>query len=263
MLAFPNAKINLGLKILRKRADGYHDIDSCLYPVPWRDVLELIPSDSFKFQQTGLKIPGDSKENLCVKAFELIREEKDIAPVQIHLHKVIPMGAGLGGGSADGAFTLKLLNALYQLEYTPHELEALASQLGSDCPFFIENKPVIASGTGTELQILDFSLKGAWIALKQPGLHVNTKEAYSQIVPQIPEIPIKEVVCSPIENWQTELTNDFEEGVFSMHPQIKLLKDELYTSGASYAAMSGSGSAVFGIFETKPSLEGYEVFELK
>ncbi|MFZ9044933.1 MAG: 4-(cytidine 5'-diphospho)-2-C-methyl-D-erythritol kinase [Cyclobacteriaceae bacterium] len=263
MLAFPNAKINLGLNITSRRPDGYHTIESCLYPIPWRDVLEAVPAKAFKFDQTGLIIPGDNSNNLCVKAYELIKEDKGIDPVHIHLHKVIPMGAGLGGGSADGAFTLKLLNAIYQLEYSVEKLQELASLLGSDCPFFIENKPAMATGTGTTLSPYDLSLKGAWIALKHPSIHVSTKEAYSGVTPRLPNASIAKLLKTPIEAWKGSVHNDFEESVFAGHPEIKSIKEDLYNKGASFAAMSGSGSAVFGVFTAVPKLEGFQVFEMR
>jgi 4-diphosphocytidyl-2-C-methyl-D-erythritol kinase len=263
MLAFPYAKINLGLRVLRKRSDGYHDIDSCLYPIPWRDVLEIVPARSFRFQQTGLSIPGNESDNLCVKAYELIREKKQIGPVQIHLHKVIPMGAGLGGGSSDGATTLKLLNALFQLELSEQELMDLASVLGSDCPFFIKNSPAIASGTGTTLTPIDLTLAGAWIALFKPDIHISTKEAYDHIQPDDQVSPVKELLSTPIEKWKSHLVNDFASGLSKSHPEIGNTVAHLYEKGALYAAMSGSGSAVFGIFSEEPELPDFEVFELR
>jgi 4-diphosphocytidyl-2-C-methyl-D-erythritol kinase len=263
MLAFPNAKINLGLNITGKRPDGYHEIESCLYPIPWKDVLEVVPAKAFRFDQTGLSIPGDHTSNLCFKAYELIRADKKIDPVHIHLHKVIPMGAGLGGGSSDGAFTLKLLNAIYQLEYSVQELQDFAAKLGSDCPFFIENKAVMATGTGTTLAPIDLSLQGAWIALKHPGIHVSTKEAYSSITPTLPTVSLTELLIAPIENWKKSIRNDFEKSVFAKYPEIEAIKNDLYNLGASYAAMSGSGSVVFGIFDAEPEIDGFEIFQLR
>lgn len=262
MIAFPNAKINLGLNILKKRTDGYHDIESCLYPIPWKDVLEIVPAKQFEFTQTGLTVPGDATDNLCVKAYQLIKSKYKIPAVKIHLHKVIPMGAGLGGGSADGAFTLKLLNALFQLEIEEQELNKLASNLGSDCPFFIRNKPALATGTGTTLSPLPISLSKQFIAIKHPGIHVSTQEAYQAVNPSIPNIPITEILDKDDSHWKTLLINDFEASVFPNHPAISDLKSLLYQQGAYFSAMSGSGSAVFGLFHEEPKLDGFEIFSL-
>ena len=187
MVTFPNSKINLGLNILNKRADGYHDIETCLYPILWHDILEIVPTKSFSFVQTGRAIPGEPTHNLCVKAYELIKERHSIPNISIHLHKVIPMGAGLGGGSADAAFVLKMLNHLFSLKISSHLLKDYASLLGSDCPFFIDNLPAIASGTGTKLELYELNLSKYYIIVIFPDLHTSTSNAYANIQPKTPE----------------------------------------------------------------------------
>lgn len=254
MISFPNAKINLGLNIVSKRPDGYHNIESCFYPIPLHDVLEIIPSDTLHLSSSGLDIPGTTESNLCIKAFNLLRERYDIPPVKIHLHKVIPMGAGMGGGSADGAFTLKMLNSLFNLDLKTEQLEDLASILGSDCPFFIQNTSAFATGRGTDLESISVNLQGYYLALKNPGIHIGTKEAYSKIAPTAPAVSIREIVTQPITNWRSQLHNDFERSVFPLHPYIEEVKNNMYFSGALYASMTGSGSTVYGIFDEKPNM---------
>lgn len=249
MISFPNAKINLGLNIVSKREDGYHNIESCFYPIPWHDSLEVIEAASFAFHNYGLDIPGDSKSNLCVKAYELIKGDHDIPPVEIHLLKNIPMGAGLGGGSADGAFTLKLLNELFELNLNSAQLESYALQLGSDCPFFIKNEPAIAKGRGEQLQVINLDLSGYYLGIHNPGIHVSTKEAYTDVAPQAPSKSIEEIIQSPIEDWQDSMVNDFEASIFPNHTAIAQLKQDMYEAGAVYASMTGSGSTVFGLFK--------------
>lgn len=262
MITFPNAKINLGLNILSKREDGYHEIESCFYPIPWYDSLEIIEADSFRFHSYGFEIPGNDKANLCVKAYELLKTAYNIPPIEIHLLKVIPMGAGLGGGSADGAFTLKMLNELFELGLTIKQLQAYALQLGSDCPFFIENKPAIAKGRGEHLQEIDLDVGGKFLAVHNPGIHISTQEAYANVDPREVEHSIQELLTKPIQEWQTELKNDFEQSVFHNHPEIERLKKQMINAGALYASMTGSGSTVFGIFLTKPEGKDWNVFSL-
>jgi len=262
MISFPNAKINLGLHVLAKREDGYHDLESCFYPIPWRDSLEIILSETFSFESYGLKIPGDASENLCIKAYELIKTEFDIPPIDIHLLKSIPMGAGLGGGSADGAFMLKLLKEHFKLEISISKLQEYALQLGSDCPFFIENKPVIAKGRGEVFEQINLDLTGYFLALKNPGSHISTKEAFAGISPTNPELRIPEVLQRPIHQWRENLVNDFETSIFPNHPEIGKLKDDMYSAGALYASMTGSGSTVYGIFEEKPQNSCWMILEL-
>lgn len=251
MILFPNAKINLGLDILRKRADGYHDIETVMYPVPWCDILEIVPS---KGQETTLTITGREvncpvEQNLVMKAYRALDELVQLPPVDIYLRKIIPDGAGLGGGSADAAFTLRGLNELFQLGYSNDELAEVAAQLGADCPFFIYNRPMLCTGTGTDMSAFNLSLRGKWIAVIKPEVSVPTAKAYSRTRPAIPERSITDILNLPIADWQEKLKNDFEASVFPEYPLIANIKEKLHEKGASYTAMSGSGSAVYGIFQ--------------
>jgi 4-diphosphocytidyl-2-C-methyl-D-erythritol kinase len=259
MILFPPAKVNLGLNILSKRDDGYHEIETCMIPIPFTDILEITESEEFQFLQTGFAIPGNSDSNLCVKAFWLLNQKHDIPNVRIHLRKQIPMGAGLGGGSADASYVLKGLNDLFKLNISISELENLAAKLGSDCPFFIQNKPQIARGRGEVLSEIEIDLKGKYLVLLNPGIHVGTKEAYNGVKPIASSKHIEEILLSPIETWQTELINQFEESIFPKFSLIKELKNSLIELGAIYASMSGSGSSIFGIFNEKPTEINQEV----
>jgi 4-diphosphocytidyl-2-C-methyl-D-erythritol kinase len=255
MIVFPNCKINLGLQILSKREDEFHDIETVFYPVPFKDALELIPDANSKtevdFTATGLAVDGNPEDNLCIKAYHLLKKDfPKLSAVKIHLHKTIPMGAGLGGGSANAAFMLKLLNQKFNLNLSTPKLLNYSYQLGSDCPFFIINKPCFATGRGEELEEIPLDLSTYKIVLINPGIHINTGWAFSQITPALSKKSIKEIIKQPIETWRDELINDFENPVFKAHPQIKEIKDTLYQQGAIYASMSGSGSTVFGIFNT-------------
>ena len=258
MICFPNAKINLGLNVTGKRQDGYHEIESCLFPIPLRDILEIIPAESFSFRQTGLEIPDNGANNLCVRAYELLKADHLISPVAIHLHKVIPMGAGLGGGSADCAFTLKLLNDLFSLGLNATQLEAYAAQLGSDCPFFIKNIPAIATGTGTTLAPIDLDLSAYHIAMNFPGIHIGTQEAYAGLTPKQPEFNLRETLKQEITNWQDKLLNDFQPAAVNHHEAIRQALNALEQSGATYYAMTGSGSAVFGLFSDEPKRRSFD-----
>ncbi len=249
MVVFPNAKINIGLNIISKREDGYHNIESCFYPIDFCDILEVLPAEKFSFTSTGIPIPGSSNENLCLKAYELIKADFDIPTVQIHLHKIIPIGAGLGGGSSDASFTLKALNSLFELSLTEEQLENYAAELGSDCPFFIHNKPTLATGTGTTFQNIELDLSSYHIALVYPDIHVSTKEAYSGVMPKATDQPLIKLLSEPIDTWKGIVKNDFEQSVFSQYPTIEKAKQDLYTKGAIYASMTGSGSTVYGFFE--------------
>ena len=249
MIAFPNAKINLGLHVLSKRADGFHEMESCIYPVELCDVLEIIESNDFKFQSTGLPISGNKDNNLVIKAYRLLDDEFKLTNVQIHLHKIIPMGAGLGGGSSDAAYALKILNALFELNLSDKQLESFAAELGSDCPFFIQNKPMIVSGTGTTLKRFEIDLSNYRIELEHPNVHVSTAEAYGMIKPKPSENTIESILTHPIIDWKNILTNDFEEPMCKRFTEIAKAKQSMYDKGAIYAAMSGSGSSVFGIFK--------------
>jgi 4-diphosphocytidyl-2-C-methyl-D-erythritol kinase len=253
VIVFPNCKINLGLHILGKREDGFHNLETVFYPVPFTDALELIPNPDntpeVEFTATGLTIVDGPEDNLCVKAYQLLKKDFPHLPaVKIHLHKTIPMGAGLGGGSADAAFMLKLLNNKFHLNLSPDQLINYALQLGSDCPFFIINKPCFATGRGEILEELTLDMSAYKIVLINPGIHINTGWAFSNIDPAPAKSSLKEIIQQPIESWKDELQNDFEKPVFEVYPEIKTIKASLYNQGALYASMSGSGSTIFGIF---------------
>ncbi|MFP4096896.1 MAG: 4-(cytidine 5'-diphospho)-2-C-methyl-D-erythritol kinase [Cyclobacteriaceae bacterium] len=256
MVVFPNAKINLGLNVLRRRPDGYHDLASCFLPIPYTDVLEIIKSNKFSFSSSGIAIPGDEKDNLCIKAYHLLQKDFNLPPVQIHLHKVIPIGAGLGGGSADASFTLKALNTMFELFLDDFLLEEYAAQLGSDCPFFIENRVRMAYGTGNEFEDISLELTGKHLLLVTPPIHVSTAYAYAGINPAEPAQPIKEILKKPLPEWKGLLVNDFEKTVFAKYPAIAEIKNKLYEASALYASMSGSGASVFGIFDHAPDTTG-------
>ena len=260
MVIFPPCKINLGLRILRKRTDGFHDLETVFYPVPLNDILELTrttdPSQTFLFEQTGLPVSGWPEDNICFKAWKKIKEQfPDIPGLRLQLHKNIPMGAGLGGGSSDGAYTLRLINDFLQLGVSKEQLHVWALELGSDCPFFIEEGPCVATGRGEILEPIAFSLKDYYLVLVNPGIHVNTGWAFSQLTltPQM-GLDFREIILQPIEKWQRQLTNDFEGPVFHHFPAIGAIKNDLINLGARYASMSGSGSTVFGLFDQEPRL---------
>jgi 4-diphosphocytidyl-2-C-methyl-D-erythritol kinase len=253
MISFPNAKINLGLYILNKRSDGFHTIETCFYPIPWNDALEIIPAEQTVFSRSGNTIPGDANSNLCLKTYEAIKKKYGIPPVHIHLHKNIPIGAGLGGGSSDAAFTAKLLNDMFKLNMSVVELEDTVRNLGSDCAFFIQNKSIIGHEKGDRFTDPDIvNISGFWIYLLYPNIHVSTKEAYEGVFPDSNRKPISEILRLPLERWKDQLINDFESSIFKKFPAIENAKKQLYSHGAIYAAMSGSGSTVFGIFKNKP-----------
>tara|TARA_B100000809_G_scaffold266808_1_gene331808 strand:+ start:3552 stop:4310 length:759 start_codon:yes stop_codon:yes gene_type:complete len=252
MLVFPNAKINIGLCVVEKRADGFHNIESIFYPVSdLFDVLEVVESKELSFTSSGIEIPGTSESNLCIQAFELVKSDFDIPFVTIHLHKVIPIGAGLGGGSADAAFMLKALNDLFNLNLTVDQLVNYAQKLGSDCAFFIENKPVYAFNKGDEFECVDLDLRSYQLKIEYPNIHIGTREAYSGIVPLSSKQSLKDIISKPIEDWKTLVENDFEKSVFPSHPSIENLKNKMYSDGAIFASMTGSGSAIFGLFEKR------------
>ncbi|WP_304232824.1 4-(cytidine 5'-diphospho)-2-C-methyl-D-erythritol kinase [Jiulongibacter sediminis] len=256
MICFPNAKINIGLNITEKRSDGFHNLESVFYPVKWRDALEAIPAERLIFDTTGLDIPGKPENNLILKAFDLIKPfVKKESNVHIHLHKVIPMGAGLGGGSADGAFALKLFNELLECDLSILQLQQMAATLGSDCPFFIENKPVFCFDRGIEFKTIELDLTGYTIVCINPGIHISTAEAYGSITPSKPNEPVITLIEEPIEKWKGLIKNDFEEPLSKKYPLIAELVNRLYQKGAIYAAMTGSGSTVYGIFKEEPDLK--------
>lgn len=250
MVIFPNCKINLGLNILQKREDGYHDIETVFFPLPFTDALEIITSQNVtQFKNTGISA-GENENNLCLKAYGLLKKDYPQLPeIDMHLHKVIPIGSGLGGGSADAAFTLLLLNKKYKLNIPESNLYGYALQLGSDCPFFLLNKPCMASGRGEMMEEINLSLLVYKILLINPGIHVNTKEIFQQISPAFPSKKIKEIIQQPVDTWKEELTNDFEKVVFTLYPEIEKIKESLYQHKAIYASMTGTGSTVFGIFD--------------
>ena len=262
MVSFPNCKINLGLRIIRKRKDGYHDLETVFYPLRFCDVLEITNDQQYgrsgilPFKLTGLNIDGEAKNNLCVKAYKLLKKDfPDLPLVQIHLHKAIPAGSGLGGGSADAAFTLTLLNKKFGLNIPREKLLEYALELGSDCPFFIINEPCYATSKGEELELLKLDLSSYTFILVNPGIHINTGQAFLSIHPRETTQSLRKIVKNPIETWKDDLINDFEPGIFKKHREIEGIKEKLYKAGAIYASLSGSGSTVFGIFrEVKAEL---------
>lgn len=260
MISFPNAKINLGLQITSKRPDGYHELESIFYPVQWTDALELIEggANSFDMSFSGLSVPGNIESNLCYKAWQLLKSDFTLPNLKAHLHKVIPMGAGLGGGSSDAAFMLKMINETCNLKISNKQLQQYAVQLGSDCPFFIENKPMIASGRGEILNEVNIDLKNWHIAIVMPPISIGTAEAYSWITPSLPTNDLRTTINLPIINWEGILINDFEEVVCNHHPKIAEIKQKLYDNGAVYSSMSGSGAAVYGIFNSLPDLKEFD-----
>ncbi|MDH6358835.1 4-(cytidine 5'-diphospho)-2-C-methyl-D-erythritol kinase [Parabacteroides sp. PF5-9] len=257
MICFPNAKINLGLNIVGKRPDGYHDIETVFYPVPLKDALEIVAADNQSFTQTGICVEGLPENNLVMKALRLLKESHPIPFLDIHLLKAIPFGAGLGGGSADAAFMLKLLNDFCELGLSTEQLEEIAIKIGADCPFFIQNKPVFASGIGNVFTPVELSLKGYYLCLIKPDVSVSTAEAYSLVKPQKTSISLQKIVQKPLSEWKQYMTNDFEKSVFARHPLIGEIKEKLYQSGAIYASMSGSGSSVFGLFPEQTDLKDH------
>ncbi len=256
MVLFPNCKINLGLYITSKRPDGYHNLETIFYPVAVTDAVEVIEngekdSSAVDFASTGLTITGSTTSNLCVKAYHILKKDYPNLPaVKMHLHKTIPMGAGLGGGSSNGAFTLQLLNQKFNLGISEKKLLEYALQLGSDCPFFIINKPCVGRGRGEKLNPVTLNLSGYTLFIVNPGIHVSTKEAFANIHPKQPQTDIETTISKPVKYWKGKLLNDFEEGVFALHPELAAIKASLYHAGAVYAAMSGSGSSLFGLFQT-------------
>jgi 4-diphosphocytidyl-2-C-methyl-D-erythritol kinase len=254
MVVFPHCKINLGLQVVSKRSDGYHNIETCFYPVLWTDILEIIKAETFAFSCSGISIPGKEDDNLCIKAYQLLRNDFGLSPVHIHLHKVIPTGAGLGGGSSNAAFALRTLNSIFDLKLSVQQLRDYAIRLGSDCSFFIGDKPMLGTGRGEELSPVSVNLKGLFLVLVKPQLHISTADAYSGIKPKQPAVSLTEILALPVTEWKNSLVNDFEESVFKKHPAISSLRESLYQNGAIYASMSGSGASVFGIFNSPVNL---------
>lgn len=257
MVTFPNAKINLGLHITEKRADGYHNIESVFVPVPINDALEITKNKTNKtnFSSAGIKIPSDGKPNLVERAFSIVQSKYQIPNVDIELLKQIPIGAGLGGGSADAAACILSFNKLFDLQLSEKELLSLAGQLGADCAFFIKNKIMYVEGIGDRFTDLALDLSKYHFVVVYPNIHVSTAEAYKHVSPKTPSNNIRDILAKPIETWKHELKNDFENSVFKQHPKIEKVKQHLYESGAIYASMSGSGSTVFGIFKNVPEAD--------
>ena len=251
MIVFPNAKINIGLNVIEKRQDGYHNLESCFLPIPWKDALEAVEAKEFSFSSSGIPIPGE--ENIVVQAYNMLNSQFGLPAIAVHLHKNIPIGAGLGGGSADGAFMLKLLNEMFELNLSQQELESYAGQLGSDCPFFIENKAKFVEGTGDIFSEINLELGNYYLAVVYPDLHIETTSAFKGLVPARPAYNLKEKLehNSP-EAWRDVIKNDFE---LTAKPEILEVKEKLYNNGAVYASMSGSGSSVYGLFTKKPAIE--------
>jgi len=258
MLFFPNAKINIGLNITEKRPDGFHNIETVFYPIGLCDILEFTeikdPSKGIASNliSSGIYIGNNKNENLCIKAYYLFKNDFNLPKIDIHLHKKIPIGAGLGGGSSDSAFMLRKLNEYFQLNLSNQKLNSYADKLGSDCTFFIENKPVFAVEKGNKLKIVNLNLSDYYIMLVYPNIHINTSEAFSKINTIKPDSSLEKIVQEPIENWKNLIKNDFEPVIFKKHPIIEEIKNKLYSNGAIYASMSGSGSAVYGIFKDIP-----------
>ncbi|MCC3158867.1 4-(cytidine 5'-diphospho)-2-C-methyl-D-erythritol kinase [Hymenobacter sp. 15J16-1T3B] len=250
MLVFPNAKLNLGLHITERRPDGFHTLETVMLPLPWCDALEVLPAAETTLTLTGRPIPGDPATNLCRRAYELLQADfPAVPPVHLHLHKVVPIGAGLGGGSADAAFALRALNQVLQLGLPDEQLEAYARRLGSDCAFFIRNEPALALGRGDELQPLALpQLRGAACKVIYPNLHISTAEAYAGVTPQAPAHELRAALAGSVESWRDTVVNDFEASLAPKYPLLGELKAQLYAAGAAYASLSGSGSAVFGLW---------------
>lgn len=282
MICFPNAKINLGLNIVSRRQDGYHNLETIFYPIGLQDALEIVPTlpevpppnrdlnseighvgvnektggnTPNRFFQTGDVIHGNNGDNLVIRALQLISNEKELPPLDIHLFKKIPSGAGLGGGSSDAAAMLRIVNDSFRLCYTDQELAQLAARLGADCPFFLFNRPAFATGIGDELESLEVDIDDLFCVLVKPDISIPTKEAYAMITPRKPELSLKEIVKKPITEWKELMKNDFEPSVFEKYPQICRIKQQLYERGALYASMSGSGSSVYGFFRKEQELK--------
>ena len=253
MISFPNCKINIGLNIVGKRSDGYHNIETVFYPITLCDALEVLPiannQAGDQFIPEGVKLEGNPEQNLCMKALRLMQKEIVMPPVKIVLMKKIPVGAGLGGGSSDAAYTLKMINTFSGAGYSDERLIELSSVIGSDCAFFIINKPVYACGKGDQMSPIPINLEGYTIVIVKPPVFVSTAEAYAGTSPTVPERSLKELIQLPVSDWREAIQNDFEKSIFLRHPEIASIKDRMYEMGAVYASMSGSGSSVFGLFK--------------
>lgn len=260
MVTFPNAKINLGLDVVAKRPDGYHNLETVFYPIPLCDILEITTAEGhnapdYTFTMYNAVFDGDSNDNLVVKAYKALAADYDLPKVNMSLYKNIPTGAGLGGGSADAAFALKMLNTMAGLELSDEKLEEYAATIGADCAFFIKNTPAYATGIGNILTHIDCDMSGHTLVLVKPDIHISTKDAYALVTPAAATTPLSETVTRPISDWKDTMKNDFEKSVFAKHPSMEKIKNRLYAMGAEYASMSGSGSSFFGIFNKEQEIE--------
>ena len=275
MIVFPNAKINLGLNVTEKRPDGFHNIETVFYPIGWSDCLEIVasekpgvgsendqnselptPNPQLILTGSGFHIDGKPEDNLIYKALKLVKQDYAVPPIKVHLHKNLPMGAGLGGGSSDAAFFIRLLNDKFELGISWGEMHHYARQLGSDCSFFVSNRPAFAEGKGDKYESIKLDLSAYKIVVVYPDIHSNTAAAYAGITPAKPQLSVEDIVTQhPVEEWKTLLVNDFEKSIFAKYPRIAELKQLLYDNGAVYASMSGSGSAVYGLFKEVPEMK--------
>lgn len=270
MVVFPNVKINIGLFVTGKRPDGYHNIESIFYPVNWNESLEILSdsgktaedygalgfaqSSNVKFFYYHNEIPGSAEDNMCIKVFKLVEEWYNLPPTEIHLLKTLPIGAGMGGGSADAAFTLRALKDFYELTISDFEAKELLAKVGSDCPFFWNNKPAFVFGRGEKMRPIELDLSEYHIALVNPGIHISTKEAYAGITPQNPPIDLGMLEFLDVESWKESVRNDFEDSIFPNYPVLAEIKQQLYDLGAVYASMTGSGSTLYGLFKNEVKL---------
>jgi len=249
MLAFANAKINLGLNVTAKRADGYHNLETVFYPARIYDVLEITDAENTSCVIKGIDIPGNTADNICLKAYHLLSKDFELPPQQITLLKNMPVGAGVGGGSADAAFLIRLLNDKFKLGISAEGMEEYARTLGADCAFFIRNEPVFADGRGDQFSPVSIDLSGRFMVLVKPPVHVSTADAFAGLKPAVPDVSIRELMQLPVEEWKNQLKNDFEQPIFSKYPEVGQIKQDLYHAGATFALMTGSGSSVFAIFD--------------
>lgn len=248
MIEFANAKINIGLQVLSRRENGYHNLETIFYPIPLYDIVEVIRADTTNLVLSGQQVEGKIEDNLCLRAYQLLRRDFNLAPVEIHLHKTIPTGAGLGGGSSDATSVLKAVNKEFDLGLSVDDLERYASQLGADCAFFVRNQPVLARGIGDEFELISLDLGGYSLLVVKPEIYISTKDAYARVSLDPESRRLSEMISRPVEQWKGLISNDFEKGIFELYPVLGAIKDSLFELGAEYAAMSGSGSAIFGLF---------------
>lgn len=256
MVTFSNCKINIGLDIVARRTDGYHDLVTAMVPVPWHDVIEIVPADKTELICLGRKVDCPPEKNLVMKAYRAMEQRYDIRPYKIIMQKIVPDGAGLGGGSADATAMLRLLNDAEDLGLPTETIAEIAATIGADCPFFAYDRPMLATGTGTTLTPVYIDLSGLWLLIAKPaGVSISTKQAYAGVKPSIPNEPLDRLLRLPIDQWQGRIKNDFEPSIFAIAPQVERLKREMLRAGAVYASMSGSGSSVYGLFPMEPSPE--------